>query len=91
MVLFALRREAALEALEIAQQLGCAVWIGSDAITDSEFERYGSDGVKVSRFVYPLSAAAAEVVEVALDTIALHHPGETIWIQHCRLAEPTAG
>jgi len=31
MVLFALRREAALEALEIAQQLGCAVWVGSDS------------------------------------------------------------
>jgi len=91
MVLFALRREAALEALEIVQQLGCAVWVGSDAVTDSEFERYGSDGVKVSRFVYSLADATADVVEDALETIALHHPGEMIWIQHRRASGSTAG
>jgi hypothetical protein len=27
-----------------ARQIGCAVWVGPDAVTDSEFERYGSDG-----------------------------------------------
>jgi hypothetical protein len=89
MVVFALRRGAALEALAIARQIGCAVWVGSDAVTDSEFERYGSEGVKVSRFIYPLSKATAEVIEDALETIALHHPGETIWVQHCRVLHPT--
>jgi len=91
MVLFALRRGAVLEELEIARQLGCAVWVGSDALTDSEFQRYGSDGVEVSRFAYALSEVTAQVVDDALETVALHHPGETIWVQHRRALDPAAG
>ena len=82
MVLFALQRDAALEALELGKQLGCSVCIGADAVTETEYERFGSAEVKVSRFVYGLSDASVEVVADALETIALHHPGQTIWIQH---------
>jgi hypothetical protein len=88
MVLFPLQREAAIEALELGKKLGCAVWLGADAVTEAEYERYGSEGVKVSRFIYRLSDAPHDVVEEALETITLHHPGETVWVQHRPLADP---
>jgi hypothetical protein len=88
MVLLALEREAAFEAIEMSRQHGCAVWVGSDAISDTEFRQYCVQGVKISRFVYPLAKATAAVIDEALETIALHHPRETVWVQYCRSPEP---
>ncbi len=82
MVLFPLDSAAAREALELGKRLGCAVWLGSDAVTDAEYDRYGREGVKVSRFIYPLIDAPRDVVDEALETIVEHHPGETVWVQH---------
>jgi len=82
MVLVPLEPAAAVEALAVAKQLGCAIWLGSDAITEAEFSQRGAEGIKITRFIYPLSGATAEVVRDALDTVVLHHPGESIWVQH---------
>ena len=81
MVLFPLEPSAAAEALELAIAVGCAVWLGSDAVSDDEYDRYGRAGVKVSRFIYPLAEASPDVVEASLQTIVLHHPNETVWVQ----------
>ena len=91
MVLLALKGDAALEAIELSKQLGCAVWIGSDAVTEAEYQQYGLQGLKISRFVYPLSDATAEVIDEALETIALHHPRETVWVQYRVSPESKSG
>jgi hypothetical protein len=82
MVLLPLEPAAAAEALALAKQLGCAIWLGSDAITEAEFSQRGSEGIKITRFIYPLSGASAGVLQDALDTVVLHHPGEVVWVQH---------
>jgi hypothetical protein len=82
MVYLALNRESALQILTLAKSTGDAVWIGSDAISEAEYQQFGSDGVKLSRFIYALTGVATSVLDEALETIELHHPGELIWVQH---------
>jgi hypothetical protein len=82
MVYLALNRESALQMLTLAKSTGDAVWIGSDAISEAEYQQFGSEGVKLSRFIYPLTSVETTVVSEALETIELHHPGEFIWVQH---------
>lgn len=82
MVFLAFGHEQSIEILNLAKTAGCAVWLWADSVTDSEYEKFGSEGVKVSRFIYPFSEATAERVSQCLDTIEQHHPGESIWVQH---------
>lgn len=84
MVYLALDRSSALEAISFAKAGGHSVWVGSDAISEEEHLRLGTQGMKVTRFAYPLSGAAAAVIEDALATIEEHHPAEVIWVQRAR-------
>lgn len=38
-------------------------------------------GVDLSRLIYPLSGESSVVIAGALETIAEHHPGESIWVE----------
>jgi hypothetical protein len=80
-VFLALNPTAALEAISLARLSGAAVWVGSDAMSHDEHYRIASEGVNLTRFEYPLSAADAATVEDALDSVLEHHPGETVWVQ----------
>ena len=82
MVLFAIERQAALEALELAQKVGIEIWLGADAIGDDECKTFREAGIKISRFSYSLADATSEEIASCLETIEEHHPGESIWIQH---------
>ncbi len=82
MVYLALDRASALSAIAAAKRGGDAVWVGSDALSEEEHHRFGSEGVNVTRFIYPLTGAEAAVVEDALASVEEHHPGEIIWVQH---------
>lgn len=82
MVYLPLDRQSALEAIRAAKAGGYSVWVGSDAISEEEHHRFGSDGVNVTRFIYPLTGVEISVVEEAVATIQEHHPGEVIWVQH---------
>jgi hypothetical protein len=84
MVYLALDRSSALQAISSAKSSGHSVWVGADAISAEEHQRFGSEGVKLTRFIYPLSDAKASVVDSALATVEEHHPGEVIWVQHVR-------
>lgn len=82
MVYLALDPTAALEVIKLAKQSGAAVWIGSDAMSHEEHYRIAAEGVNLTRFAYALSDADSHVIEGALETVAEHHPGESIWVQH---------
>jgi hypothetical protein len=84
MVYLALEPRAAVEAIRLANDTGCFVWVGSDALTSEEHKRFTLDGTKLTRFSYPLANATPEVIADALGTIEEHHPGETVWVQHVR-------
>jgi hypothetical protein len=79
MVYLAISQRGLAEALDSANLTGQAVWCGSDAISDEEYQ---SRKLKnFSRFIYPLQTAKPGELEGALATIAEHHPNETIWVE----------
>lgn len=82
MVYLALDRTSALEAIACAKAGNCSVWVGSDAISEEEHRQFGSEGLKLTRFNYPLAGAGENVIEDAVATVEEHHPGEVIWVQH---------
>jgi hypothetical protein len=82
MVFLVLKPESVSDTVRLAKQRGDSVWVGSDAIRSDEHQDLVRDGVKVTRFSYPLTTATVDVVADALATIEQHHPSETIWVQH---------
>ena len=82
MVFLVVDPESVPEAMALAKQLGCAIWVGSDGVTEDEYQRYGASGIKISRFIYPLANADESVLTDARETIGEHHPSEIIWVQY---------
>ncbi|ANH73067.1 hypothetical protein ACS15_3485 [Ralstonia insidiosa] len=80
MVFLAITPEGLQRALQLASDANLPIWCGSDAVSDAEYSKLA--GRNVSRFVYPLHGASAEVLQGAVDTIAEHHPGEQVWVEH---------
>jgi hypothetical protein len=76
MVFLAITPEGLQHALQLASGSNLPIWCGSDAVSDAEYSKLA--GRNVSRFVYPLRGASAEVLQGAFDTIAEHHPGEQV-------------
>ena len=57
------------------------VWCGADAITEAEFAARQANNI--TRFAHSLAGpGSAEVVAEALATIAEHHPGQRVWVEH---------
>ena len=54
-----------------------AVWCGSDAISEADYEMQNHRNL--SRFIYALGDR--ESVADAIGTIEEHHPRQTIWIE----------
>ena len=82
MVYLALEPNAAREVIALAKKTGAAVWVGADAMTHEEHYHIASTGVDLTRFEYPLSGADSATVQGALETVRLHHPGASIWVQY---------
>ena len=55
MVDLALYRHSALAAIQAAKAGGHSVWVGSEVISEAKHHLFGSDGVSVTRFSYPLT------------------------------------
>ena len=81
MVYLALSPNSARKVVELAINSGAAVWVGSDGLSDAEYNEAGESGVKISRFIYPLVDADAGTIERAIATVIQHHPNETVWVE----------
>jgi hypothetical protein len=53
-------------------------------MTPAEHQQFIAEGVKLTRFSYPLLGASPSQVQDAVATIREHHPGQTIWVQHAQ-------
>ncbi len=82
MVYLVIDPRSAHEAVELARQTGCAVWVGSDAMSEQEHLTYARAGMKLTRFAFPLAGATSEEIEDALSTVREHHPNEIVWVQY---------
>jgi hypothetical protein len=80
MVFLAITPAGLAEALRLAAGTS-PVWCGADALTESEFSAMQANNV--TRFVHSLSGPGeSAVIAEALVTIAEHHPGQRIWVEH---------
>lgn len=79
MIFLAITAAGLAEAIALSKVQPFPIWCGSDAIGEEEYQKLV--GVDLSRFIYPLSGESSEVIEGAIETIAEHHPGKTIWVE----------
>jgi hypothetical protein len=82
MIFLAITSFGLRNALQVADASISAIWCGSDAIPEVDYENL--KGHNVSRFNYALGGEAQNVLDGALETIEDHHPNEMIWIEHVR-------
>jgi hypothetical protein len=67
------------EAIQLASSTGSAIWCGSDAVSETEFQSLV--GRSITRFIYPLQGEPADVINGAVSTIEDHHPDATVWVE----------
>jgi hypothetical protein len=79
MIYLAITPQGLEEALHTAAEMGAAVWCGSDAMSEEEFDTFV--GADVTRFNYPLNDASPDVLVGAIETVREHHPNDTIWVE----------
>lgn len=80
MVFLAITPAGLQQAISLSRTSKFAIWCSSDAISEADYENM--TGFNISRFAYPLDGESSEVITEALETIAEHHPGATIWVEH---------
>ncbi|UDF37611.1 UNVERIFIED_ORG: hypothetical protein LHJ69_11270 [Shinella sp. XGS7] len=82
MVYLAITSNGLAEVLRVREDEKTAVWCGSDAISEDDYDDLKAGNV--SRFSYPLRGQESDVLAGALETIEEHHPNETVWVEQCR-------
>lgn len=80
MVFLALTPAGLRHAIALSKASPFPIWCGADAVSESDYEAL--DAVDVSRFIYPLAGESREILQGAIETIAEHHPNETVWVEH---------
>ena len=79
MIYLAISPRGLHEALQVARLGSDFIWCSAEAITESEFRVRHLPGV--TRLAYSPSMFDQVQMERAIDSIAEHHPGESIWIE----------
>lgn len=80
MVYLAITSQGLQHALRAVEKSAAPIWCGSDAISESDFEKL--ECTSLTRISYPLGGEGEEVLAGAVETIREHHPGESVWIEH---------
>ena len=56
-----------------------AAWVGAGVLSDEGVGSIRDTGVHVTNFLYAVDLKNQEVLDAALEDIALHHPNERVW------------
>jgi hypothetical protein len=81
MVFLVLTRAGYDELRRFTKQVPSPLWVGDGVLSEQEIAALYADGVAVSNFNYTIDPRDESTVEEALQTVALHHPNETIWVE----------
>ena len=57
-----------------------AVWCGSDAISEAEFQALAA--TNLTRFSSALGEATPDKISEFVVTVQEHHPGQRVWVEH---------
>jgi hypothetical protein len=82
MVFFALTRSGYQELVSILGRTPSPIWVSEGVLTDAEIAKLHSADIDVSNFTSVIDGNSVEEVEEAIETIKLHHPGQSVWVEH---------
>lgn len=81
MVVLALTRSGYDELRRQTVGVPSPLWVASGVLTEPELVQLRSAGAEVTSFNHPISLSDTSAIERAIETIAEHHPGQTIWVE----------
>lgn len=84
MVVFAITREGYIELEPIIKTFNYPVWVSAGVLSINELAELRNLGLDLTDFSYAIEPNDMETILGALDTIALHHPGQRVWLE-CQL------
>jgi hypothetical protein len=79
MVLFILTREGYEDVRSLVPT--SKVWVNIGVLSDTEIADLRCSGVDLTNFTRSLDDLYSGQLQLALHTIAEHHPGERIWVE----------
>jgi hypothetical protein len=86
MVYLALTVAGARELADLAQREKMPVWLNSGTLNERQIQKLREAGLNVTTFTKRVDPADLEAIADAVSTIAEHHPGHTIWVEHVNAA-----
>lgn len=81
MVVFAITREGYIELESIIKTLNYPVWVGAGVLSTNELAELRSLGLDLTEFSYAIEPNDIETIQGALETIAVHHPEQRVWVE----------
>ena len=84
MVFFALTRPGYDELRSRFGAPPSPLWVNKDVLSESELADLRATGINVTHFTHHVAPKDRSSVEGAVDTIATHHPNDTIWVEQAR-------
>lgn len=82
MVVFVITREGYIELELIIKTFNYPVWVGAGVLSTSELAELRNLGLDLTELSYAIEPNDMETILGALDTIALHHPEQRVWLEY---------
>lgn len=81
MVFFALTRHGVAEMLDLARGNNAPVWVNQGLLDAADLDRWRSEGVSLTDFLYWIDPSDASCVQAAVETIREHHPHQVLYME----------
>ena len=81
MVIFVVTKKGFKEMEPIVMSGVYPVWVGASVITQKHLDILRESNIDITDFSYVINPENDQELDVALSTIAEHHPGERVWVE----------
>ena len=82
MVFFALTRSGFEQLVSVIGRTPSPLWVNAGVLTAEELKELRDTGIDLTNFTSRIGPEDRSAIAGAVDTIALHHPLESIWVQY---------
>jgi len=82
MVFLALTRSGLDELVKAIGRTPSPLWVNDGVLTALELKELRDRGIDLTNFTKPMAPEDQTEVASAVDTIAMHHPGKSIWVEY---------
>ena len=87
MVFLALTRPGLDELARAMGRTPSPLWVNDGVLTAQELKELRQQGIDLTNFTHRFALDDLTAVADALDTIAMHHPGQGIWVEYPPIGE----